>query len=249
MTNVPTPAVERDTKPAANLAEGDWIHGRKIGEHLPCRVLGVHPYVEQGNPQVMVAYEGPDGVPAAVHFDATYAVDMATDAEIDTAQDDARRLMIVARLRDLAALITQHRLPLPHTWSAVDVQFRLADTTAVEAVGKALGVEPCLSSAQLSVEWPGVPAGVFATVEARWVASLPVPAGVDGHGEGGAAGRAVTAQADEFVACGWMTPSGPCHLVRGHPLFPFGPVMDSGHISEASAAENRAFLAAQDEAE
>jgi hypothetical protein len=78
--------------------------------------------------------------------------------------------------------------------------------------------------------------------------AVELPPGVFGEHEGAPAGRAVAAQAgaDEFVECGWMTPSGPCHLVRDHPLFPFGPREDSGHISEASAAENSARIAARE---
>lgn len=68
-------------------------------------------------------------------------------------------------------------------------------------------------------------------------ASAVVPVGVDGHAE--FTGRATVPEQD----CGWMTPSGPCHLVRDHPLFPFGPREDSGHISQASTEANRARLA------
>ncbi len=209
-TETVTPA-ETAAKRADQLERGDWITAGPyagIDGTDDAEVLFVYPYA--GSKVAVTIQEATVTGPTTIHLQADEKCLLLTAEEIAKLQRAAERRRLVDDLRAFTSLVAGG-LPFPeqlHISVAVDTRAQ------VVALAEALGVEagPWIKTG-LSVRWPADrksyepgfqfmaytgeelpdpdPTGMAYSRESESDVAVPVPAGVEGHPEGRAAGEAV----------------------------------------------------------
>jgi len=171
MTTQTVPA----SKPAGELEPGDYVMAEDlhpdaegVGEVLIAKTFGA---AGREAVSVMVSY-GDRFEPDYCRLTADMPVRIASDEAVQAAKDTARRDLAAERLRELAVLIGDKKLPLPGRYHDMTVRFGFgSDAGLVDEVAKALGVETTDRFGQYAVEWP--PSSGDGELTAVWSAYSP----------------------------------------------------------------------------